>query len=98
MTPEIFTDGFSNVTFRNGMVRIDLGSLPTGEGDGESQQAALEAHHRLVITPQGFLSGLAMMQDLARRLADAGVIRRSETGDTAVATPVTEGADGDRLV
>tara|TARA_B110000444_G_C18325013_1_gene360173 strand:+ start:253 stop:393 length:141 start_codon:yes stop_codon:yes gene_type:complete len=34
MHPKIFADGFTNVTFRNGMVRIELGSLPTaGEGD-----------------------------------------------------------------
>ncbi len=76
MKPEIFSDGFSNVTFRNGMVRIELGSLPkVGEDD---MQSSLESHHKLVVTPQGFLSRLAMMLDLASLLADAGVIRRSE--------------------
>ena len=64
MNPEIFADGFTNVTYRNGMVRIELGSLPTaGEGD---MQSSLESHHKLVVMPQGFISGPAMMQDFSR--------------------------------
>lgn len=83
MKPEIFADGFSNVTFRNGMIRMELGSLPAVDGpEGQSQ---LENHHRLVLTPQGFLQGLGLMQDLARRLAEAGVIRRGEGEDAAQA-------------
>lgn len=94
MNPEIFADGFTNVTFRNGMVRIELGSLPTaGEGD---MQASLETHHKLIVTPQGFLSGLAMMQDLARRLADAGVIRRAEA-DSQVNAEGAADPDGTKL-
>ena len=94
MNPEIFADGFTNVTYRNGMVRIELGSLPTaGEGD---MLSSLESHHKLVVTPQGFLSGLAMMQDLARRLADAGVIRRSETDGQVNATAAPT-SDDDKL-
>ena len=77
MKPEIFADGFSQVTFRNGMIRLEVGSLPLEEGEA-GQQPQLEGHHRLVLTPQGFLQGLALMQDLARKLADAGVIRRQE--------------------
>jgi len=93
MDSEIFADGFSNVTFRNGMVRIELGSLQTaGQGD---MQSSLESHHKLVVTPQGFLSRLAMMQDLARRLADAGVIRRSEADGQVNATPAC--AENDKL-
>jgi len=82
MKPEIFADGFSAVTFRNGMIRLELGSLPISEGEG---QAKLEAHHRLVLTPQGFLQGLSLMQDLARRLADAGVIKKSDEEAAAAA-------------
>lgn len=95
MKPEIFADGFTNVTFRNGMVRIELGSLPTASEN--DTQAALESHHKLIVTPQGFLTGLAMMQDLARRLADAGVIRRSEAEGQA-AEGVAPAAGDDRLV
>jgi len=77
MSKEIFADGYTAVTFRNGMIRLELGSLPAAEG-AENDQAQLEAHSRLVLTPQGFLQGLSLMQDLARKLAEAGVIRRSE--------------------
>lgn len=81
MKPEIFADGFTQVTFRNGMIRMELGSLPAAEAD----QPQMEAHHRLVLTPQGFLQGLSLMQDLARRLADAGVIQRGDRADEAAA-------------
>lgn len=94
MKPEIFADGFTHVTFRNGMIRLELGSLPTADGEGDPPQ--LESHHRLVLTPQGFLQGLSLMQDLARRLAEAGVIRRGEGGDAAAVQPTP--GDGDRLV
>ncbi len=94
MNPEIFADGFTTVTFRNGMIRMEVGSLPLAEtGDGQAQ---LEAHHRLVLTPQGFLQGLSLMQDLARRLADAGVIRRGE-GDGVQSPEPNNLPNDDRL-
>ncbi|MGZ0189122.1 MAG: hypothetical protein ACKVH0_14150, partial [Alphaproteobacteria bacterium] len=79
---------FSTVTFRNGMIRMELGSLPVAE-DVDGKQAQMEAHSRVVLTPQGFLQGLSLMQDLARRLADAGVIRRSEAEGSAAAATAT---------
>ncbi len=95
MKPEIFADGFSAVTFRNGMIRMDLGSLPIGN-QGESQSNDMDAHHRLVLTPQGFLQGLALMQDLARRLAEAGVIRRTEAEPPAVSADVQGNSVADK--
>jgi hypothetical protein len=89
MKPEIFADGFSAVTFRNGMIRMDLGSLPIGN-QGESQSNDMDAHHRLVLTPQGFL------QDLARRLAEAGVIRRTEAEPPAVSADVQGNSVADK--
>ena len=92
MKPEIFADGFTSVTFRNGMVRMELGSLPMTEGEG---QAKLDGHHRLVLTPQGFLQGLSLMQDLARRLADAGVLRKADADAAAGGAAPATNSGGD---
>ena len=58
-------------------------------------QPLLESHHKLVVRPQGFFSGLAMMRDLARGLADAGVIHRSEADGYVNAIPAC--AESDKL-
>jgi hypothetical protein len=74
------------VTFRNGMIRMELGSLAAAE-DAEGKQAQTDAHAWVVLTPQAFPQGLSLMHDLARRLAEAGFIRRSEAeGYAAVVT------------
>lgn len=74
MLPEIYADGLGGITFSNGMVRIDLVSV-TG-GQGEEGKMPSEAHHRLVMTPHGFLQSMSMMQDMMKKLLDAGVVRR----------------------
>jgi len=92
MKPEIFADGFTAVTFRNGMIRMEVGSLPIADA-AEGETARMEPHHRLVLTPQGFLQGLSLMQDLARRLADAGVIRRQDAEAATAGTNNAETSD-----
>ena len=80
MVPQIFADGFSNISFVNGMVRIDLASTPPGEISDSSPPKA-EVHHRIVLTPRAFLQSMGMMQDLMRKLVDAGVVRRTDQED-----------------
>lgn len=80
MVPQIYADGFSNISFVNGMVRIDLASTPPGPVEnGEPPRA--EVHHRIVLTPRAFLQSMGMMQDLMRKLIDAGVVRRTDQGE-----------------
>ena len=79
MIPQIYADGFSNISFVNGMVRIDLASTPPGAVDGNNPPPA-EVHHRIVLTPRAFLQSMGMMQDLMRKLIDAGVVRRTDQG------------------
>ena len=74
MLPEIYADGLGGITFSNGMVRIDLVSITGGEGrDGK---LPTEPHHRLVMTPHAFLQSMSMMQDMMKKLLEAGVVRR----------------------
>jgi hypothetical protein len=77
MIPQIFADGFSNISFVNGMVRIDLASTPPGPVSGGTPAQA-EVHHRVVLTPRAFLQSMGMMQDLLQKLVDAGVVRRTD--------------------
>ena len=80
MVPEIFADRFGGITFTNHMVRIDLVSVSAVENSGAVTHS-VDPHHRIVMTPQGFLQSMQMMQDLLQKLLDAGVVRReaSET-------------------
>ena len=78
MIPQIYADGFSNISFVNGMVRIDLATTPPGKA-GSTAVPAAEVHHRIVLTPRAFLQSMGMMQDLMRKLVEAGVVRRTET-------------------
>ena len=81
MVPQIFADGFSNISFINGMVRIDLASNTSGPGEAGGAPPA-EVHHRVVLTPRAFLQSMHMMQDLMNKLIEAGVVRRTEPSDT----------------
>ena len=80
MVPQIYADGFSNITFINGMVRIDLASTPPGPAQGNAAPAA-EVHHRIILTPRAFLQSMGMMQDLMNKLVNAGIVRRAEQTD-----------------
>jgi len=81
MIPQIYADGFSNITFANGMVRIDLASTPPGPVEGGNPPAA-EVHHRIILTPRAFLQSMGMMQDLMNKLIAAGVVRRTDQAES----------------
>ena len=67
-----YIDGISQVHFMNGMIRIDLFALqPQPNAEPVQEKAG-----QLVMTPQGFLSALGAMQQLADKLAEAGVIQK----------------------
>ena len=67
-----YIDGISQVHFINGMVRMDLFTLQPQPNAEPLQDKA----GQLVMTPQGFLNALGAMQQLADKLAEAGVIQR----------------------
>lgn len=78
MLPEIYADRFGGITFTGNMVRIDLVSFSAAETTGGVQQT-VEPHHRVIMTPQGFLQSMQIMQELLQKLLDAGVVRREPT-------------------
>ncbi len=69
----MYIDGISRIHFINGMVRMEAFLLEP-QAEGEPAQAGAG---QLIMTPQGFLSALGAMQQLAQRLEESGVIQRT---------------------
>ena len=84
MVQQIYTDGVTNVTFTGGMVRIDLSSLAAGPTNGK--EPPMEIQERVVLTPQAFLRSMRVLEDLMKKMVDAGVynsVRRPEEANKA---------------
>ena len=69
-----YIDGMMQAHFINGMVRMDTFILRPQQG-GEPVPADAG---QIVMTPQGFLSMLASMQQLADKLVEAGVLQKAK--------------------
>lgn len=74
MKSEQFIDGFQQIHFVGGMVRIDTFLLAPQEGEEPRQESA----GQIIMTPQGFISALNVMQQLADKLVDAGIMEKKE--------------------
>lgn len=72
MVRQVYTDGVTNVTFTGGMVRIDLASLPAGPTHGK-EPGPMEIHERVVLTPQAFLRSMRLLEDIMKKMTDAGI-------------------------
>ncbi len=69
-----YIDGISQIHFLNNMVRMDTFVLAPASGEEPRQ----EKTGQIVMTPQGFLSALGAMQQLADRLVEAGVLTKAQ--------------------
>ncbi len=66
-----YIDGFNQVHFVGGMIRIDTFVLaPRPDAEPAQEDAG-----QLAMTPQAFVGALNAMQQLAARLAEAGVLQ-----------------------
>ena len=74
MRSEQFIDGFQQVHFLGGMVRIDTFRL-TPQQDAEPLQ---ELAGQIIMTPQGFVTALNALQQLADKLIDVGILKKNE--------------------
>ncbi len=69
-----YIDGIRQIHFINGMVRMDAFVLTHASGGEQKQENA----GQIVMTPQGFLSALSAMQQLADRMVQAGVLAKTQ--------------------
>ncbi|MBQ7617370.1 MAG: hypothetical protein IJS50_00705 [Desulfovibrio sp.] len=73
MLQKQFIDGFSQVHFVGGLVRINLYQLePVPNAEPKEEEVA-----QLIMTPQAFVESFNAMQQLAEKLAEAGILQRS---------------------
>jgi len=73
---EIYADGVGEITLSGGMVRMDLFTV-TGKGD-EENQPKIRVNQRIIFPPDGFLRSFSAMEDLVKKLVDAGIIKRKD--------------------
>ena len=88
--PEVFADGMGEITLSGGMVRIDLVSLSSSRKDSEGNPQ-LEFRQRIVMPPDGFLRCFSAMEDLVKKLVDAGLVK--PRGNEATPTTHVEQPD-----
>jgi hypothetical protein len=74
MIQETFIDGVQEIGFGKGLIRMNLASLSATERDDEDNPT-LEIKHRLLMTPEGFLNLLGAMENIAKQLADANILK-----------------------
>ena len=84
---EIFTDGFGQIHFAGGMIRMDLVTLQPVE---EGKPPVPEANARLIVPPQGFLAMYNAMQQMIAKLESAGLVKRN---DNAAQQPAQNAAN-----
>ncbi len=77
MRTEQFIDGFQQIHFIGGMVRLDMFLLTPQEGEEPRQDPA----GQLIMTPQGFVTALNAMQQLADKLVEAGILEKISEGE-----------------
>ncbi len=70
---QVYIDGFENIHFINGMIRIDTFSYVPSE-DGQINSEPVE---RIIMTPESFINALDSMQKLAEKLVEAGVLKKA---------------------
>jgi hypothetical protein len=64
--PEIFVDGFGEVAFKEGLIRIELVSLSGDEP---------EVRQRIIMTTPAFLHAVELQQNMVAKFEEAGIIR-----------------------
>ena len=77
MGGELFADGIGSISFRRGVVRIDLVSLPATAADSDEDPAPV-FRQRVIMPPEGFLQAVGMMQGLVNKLIEGGVVKHGD--------------------
>jgi len=84
LVPELFVDGFGEISFREGLIRIELVSR-----SGEQP----EVRQRLIMTTPAFLHAVQLQENMVAKFEEAGIIRARGSAPMAPAIapePVAE--------
>jgi hypothetical protein len=77
MVPEFFVDGFGQISFKEGLVRIELVSL---SGDQP------EVRQRLIMTAPAFLHAFQAQQSVVAKFEETGIVRARRAAASAPAS------------
>jgi hypothetical protein len=80
--PEVFIDGFGEISFKEGLIRIELVSLSDEEP---------EVRQRLIMTTPAFLHAVQLQQNMVAKFEEAGIIRARRNA-TVVPAPAPAAA------
>ena len=69
----IFADGIGHIVMMNGMVRIQYVTASHTEKEGEVH-ASFDPQCGVVLTPQAFLQSFRKMEDIIKKMTDAGIL------------------------
>src|SRR5215470_8627371 len=76
LVPELFIDGFGEISFKDGLIRIELVSH-----SGEQP----EVRQRLIMTTPAFLHAFQLQENMVAKFEEAGVIRARRNAPVAPA-------------
>ena len=77
MNKFIYMDGFGEIGFQNGLVRIDLVNM-TSKKEGDTKVPVVEVNQQIVTSVQGLLISFKAMADMINKLEEAGVIKKNK--------------------
>lgn len=87
---EIFADGVGEITLSGGMVRMDLFTI-TGKSEEDENRPEIRVNQRIVLPPEGFLRSFGAMEDLVKKLVDAGIIKKRDEIDGGADSTISAG-------
>ena len=82
--PETFVDGFGEIAFKEGLIRIELVSL-----SGEEP----EVRQRIIMTTPAFLHAVQLQQNMVAKFEEAGIIRARRPAAASAPTAASASAE-----
>tara|TARA_Y100000588_G_C14020214_1_gene823911 strand:- start:152 stop:493 length:342 start_codon:yes stop_codon:yes gene_type:complete len=87
---EIFVDGVGGIVFTKGTVRLELVcASPFDSPTPEKGEPPMVPRQRLVLPLEGFLRSFGVMQNLVNKLAQEGIVKRTDRGASELSSVVT---------
>lgn len=74
---EIYIDGIGNIAFVGGVIRADLVSYSSEKKDDKGNPT-LTSKQQIILSPQGFVQAAGAMNNLMKKMIDAGIISQKE--------------------
>lgn len=85
-----FIDGMESVSLTDGMIRMELYNVLISKNHNPQESNAHEICEELIMTPQSFIKVFSTMENLVKKLEEAGIITRNETNQAEEENQGTE--------